>query len=367
MGKPVIKDIGLMVQAGIDPKTKLPIRAISGCPTHLKEDIKKQLRIIDEQDAVNRYVWYNLPCNITSQDLERLLYYKGQLCFFYNTDDQQFYFMPYVLDGTIDFYGRYNRVHPVPMTAGEDDTKTARYKAQATLLAEKKLNCVYGIKLPEELEMKDLTESCVLLHDYTKQLAQTIIPRQLVNDPLLDVMAECIPWARTSRLLSTGITGVRVNNEDEAGNVDDANRQLEEAATKGTGFIPVVGKVDFQMMNGQSPAKGEEYMLAMQSLDNFRLSTYGIDNGGLFEKKAHELQSEADINGGPVGLVMQDGLSIRQNFCNIVNSLWNIGIWCEPAENIIGADMDGDGLAYDRNDDSSNSGVVNEGGNDDGE
>ena len=62
-------------------------------------------------------------------------------------------------------------------------------------------------------------------------------------------------------------------------------------------------------------------MLAMQSLDNLRLSGYGIDNGGLFEKKAHELQSEADINGGPVGLVMQDGLSIRQNFCNIVNSI----------------------------------------------
>ena len=42
--------------------------------------------------------------------------------------------------------------------------------------------------------------------------------------------------------------------------------------------------------------KIEEYMLAMQSLDNLRLSGYGIDNGGLFEKKAHELQTEADIN-----------------------------------------------------------------------
>ena len=98
-------------------------------------------------------------------------------------------------------------------------------------------------------------------------------------------------------------------------------------------------------------------MLAMQSLDNLRLSGYGIDNGGLFEKKAHELQSEADINGGPVGLVLQDGLSIRQNFCNIVNSIWDLGIWCEPAQNIMGADTDGDGLVYDRNTEGESSGI----------
>ena len=110
--------------------------------------------------------------------------------------------------------------------------------------------------------------------------------------------------------------------------------------------------------------KVQDYFLALQSLENFRLSTYGIDNGGLFEKKAHELQSEADINGGPVGLVMQDGTSIRQNFCNIVNSIWGLGIWCEPAENIIGADTNGDGLMYDRDEAGEHTGVETEGGED---
>ena len=37
-------------------------------------DIKKFLRLIDEQ-----YTFYNLPANITSQELERMLYHKGQL------------------------------------------------------------------------------------------------------------------------------------------------------------------------------------------------------------------------------------------------------------------------------------------------
>ena len=247
-----------------------------------------------------------------------MIYYKGQLCFFYDKDLEEFYFMPYALDGTIDFYGRYNTIHPVPMTSGTDDKGN---KAQAEYLAGKKLKCVYGIKLPEELTIKDLDESTVLLHDYTKQLAQTIQPRVVVNDPLLDVMAECVPFMRTSMIGSTGIKGVRVQDADQQQNVIDGSRSLEHAAMTGNPWVPIIGNIEFQELTNGDTGKIEEYMLAMQSLDNLRLSGYGIDNGGLFEKKAHELQTEADINGGPVGLIMQDGLSIRQNFCNIVNSI----------------------------------------------
>jgi hypothetical protein len=283
-----------------------------------------------------------------------MLYYKGQLCFFYDKNLEEFYFMPYALDGTIDFYGRYNTIHPVPMTSGTDDKGN---KAQAQYLANLKLKCVYGLPLETTPEMT--TDCTVLVHDYTKQLSQTIIPRCAINEPILDTMAECIPFMRTSLLLSTGVKGVRVNDADQQENVEDANRSMEDAALTGNAFVPIIGNVEFQELTDGQTAKSEEYMLAMQSLDNLRLSGYGIDNGGLFEKKAHELQTEADINGGPVGLVLQDGLSIRQNFCNIVNAIWGIGIWCEPAQNIMGADTDGDGLVYDRNDDGAQTGLDN--------
>ena len=80
-----LPDLETLWQAGINPKNGLPTKFGSSKCT-IKEDIKKYLRLIDEQDAVNRYVWYNLPANLTSQELERMLYYKGQLCFFYDKD-----------------------------------------------------------------------------------------------------------------------------------------------------------------------------------------------------------------------------------------------------------------------------------------
>ena len=352
MGNPKIPDLRTLIQAGFDPKTGLPNKI--GTKPCLKENVKKALRLVDEQDAVNRYTWYNLPCNITSQELERMLYYKGQLAFFYMEDLDEFYFMPYALDGTIDFYGRFNTIHPVPMTSGTDDKAG---KAQAELLSQIKLKCVYGIKLPEDLNVEDLTKSAVLLHDYSKQLSQTIIPRQIINDGIIDIEAECIPFMRTALIEETGVMGVRVQDADQAAAVQDGANSLVNAAMNGDMYVPIVGQMEFQELTNGGTGKAEDYMLAMQSIDNFRLSLYGIDNGGLFEKKAHELQSEADINGGPVGLVLQDGLSIRQNFCNIVNSIWGLGIWCEPAENVTGADLNGDGLMYDRNENNENGGI----------
>lgn len=287
-------------------------------------------------------------------------------------DLDQFYFMPYALDGTIDFYGRYNTIHPVPMTSGTDDKQG---KAQAGLLSQIKLNCIYNPVIPNDIDIStiapedhylilealniDPTTSAVLLHDYSKQLSQNIIPRKDLNEAIIDVEAECIPYMRTSMLVGTGVKGMRVNDADQAEAVLEGARSIENAALTSKPWVPIVGNLEFQELTDGTPLAAQDYMLAMQSLENFRLSTYGIDNGGLFEKKAHQLQSEADLNGGPVGLVLQDGLSIRQHFCNVVNTIWQLNMWCEPAENIIGADTDGDGLAYDRNENGENGGTDN--------
>ena len=58
------------------------------------------------------------------------------------------------------------------------------------------------------------------------------------------------------------------------------------------------------------------------------------------------------MNAGHAKLAYQDGLTLRQNFCDIVNSIWGLGIWCEPSEAVMAVDMSGDGIAADRDDQS---------------
>lgn len=360
MGKgktPFMIDPSIYKQAGIDLKTGLPTRLVDG--ENLKASMKKVMRLIDEQDAVNRYKWYNLPCNISSEELERLLYYKGQLCFFYFKELDEFYFMPFALDGNIDFYGRYNRIHPVPMSSGTEDDKKVKeqYETQRALLSMLKLNVVKAIKSLDELKEEDLYNSTVILWDYSRQIGQNIIPRKDVNEPLLDVIAEIPCFLRTSLIASTGVKGMRVADADAKNEVRIASAEVLKCALSGELATPITSTIEIQELFDGPTGKAQEYLLAMQALENFRLSTYGLENGGLFEKKAHKLEKEQQMNDSTVGLVYADGLAIRQNFCNIVNSIWGTSIWCLPAESVVGEDLDGDGTMFDDNSEGENSGI----------
>ena len=218
----------------------------------------------------------------------------------------------------------------------------------------------------DELTKEDLTESAVILWDYSRQLGQNIIPRRDVNDPLLDVISEIPCFLRTALIASTGVKGMRVSDADAKNEVEIASAQILKCALTGELATPITSTIEIQELFDGPTGKAQEYLLAMQALENFRLSTYGLDNGVLFEKKAHKLEEEQEMNNSTVGLVYADGLAIRQNFCNIANSIWGTSIWCMPAEAVIGGDVDGDGDAYDSNNEGENSGIDESGVPDEG-
>ncbi len=327
-------DFNAYIQAGMNPKTGLPER-FGSKKQDLKLAIKKQLTILDEQNAVNRYTWFNLPSGLDGQLLERILYYKGQGMFFYMETDENFYFLPYALAGTIDVYGRYMQVTPLPFNGTAKDAKDAWITG---LLK----SPVYD--MGKEITIDTFMDGCVLLGDYSKQISQTVTARNQLQEPILDTMAEAFPMARTNLLANSGIRAMRVMDQDSQAQVNLASSGIENAALNGEMFIPVISSLEMQdLTSAGSALKSEEFLLYMQSVDNYRLSLYGLDNGGLFQKKAHMLEAEADNNAGNVGLVYQDGLTLRQNFCNAVNAIWGLGIYCEASECVLNIDTNGDG------------------------
>lgn len=347
MGNPRITDVTTLIAAGFDPKTGLPFKASPDVlSSPLSDNMRKILRITDEQNAINRYKWYNLPSTLDSQLVERILYYKGQGMFFYMEETDQFFFLPFALDGTIDCYGRFTGVTPLPFNGStKADGKEKPWIQGLTRTP------IYEVQ--QLVTEKDWKEKCVLLTDYSKQISQTIIPRQILNEGIISVECEMIPYMRTALSNSTGVQGMRVTSEDEQQNVELASRAVEQATLDGRKWIPVVGNLDFQTLDGgNAPARAEEFLLAMQALDNFRLGSLGLVNGGLFQKKAHELQTEQQMNTSHVSSVLQDGLTIRQNFCDMLNSLFPLGVWCEASEQAIDGDRNLDGFIGDEVDQS---------------
>lgn len=364
MAKPkgaYLPNLTAMLSTGIDPTKGTPalnnsLTIKNGLPyggghltkCNLQADIFKQLKIIDLIDHNNAYKWNNLPSGLTGQLLERILYYRGQGVFFYQELNDKFYFLPYTQgkNGNIDVYGRMTRVTPVQYMGGviQEGQKDKPFIQNMTLKA------VYD--LPDEVDYDLFLNSGVILKDYEIGVSEWLEPRATIQDSLLQVMSEAFPLARTSLISNSGVRGVRVGDENQSEEVLKSSGAVVRAALQGNPWIPIVGATEFQELTGGAPLKSEEYLLYLQALDSYRLSQYGFETGGLFQKKAHMLEGELAMNGGHAEIVYQSGLTLRQNFCDIVNSIWGLGITVEPSESVLGADLDGDGVAFDNQDQS---------------
>lgn len=332
-GVPVLPDFQTLMAMGFYKKGVMP-----------SDEIKKILRVNDEQIHCNRFKWYNLPRGLSGNLIERILYYRGQGAFMYLKGSDQFVFLPYALKGTIDIYGRYKKIGPVPFNgkseADKDDKKDPLY----ILLSDIEADVVYDPVDFNDITPKMLESSAVLLSDYTRQLPQKIIPKFQLTEPVIEYESRIIPYVNTALSNSTGIGGVRIDSQDEQSTVEIASAQAQFAALTGLKWIPLTSALEIQELTGGQVARSEEFLLTMQSLDNFRLGIHGVENGGLFEKKAHTTNLENSINMGTSGFAIKDALYNRQEFCTIVNTLWGFNIWCEPDEITVGMDYNMDGV-----------------------
>lgn len=337
---PRLPDVDTLMAMGFIPK---------GAPS---EEVKKILRVNDEQIHCNRFKWFGLPRGLSGNLIERILYYRGQGALFYMKGSDEFVFLPFALKGTIDVYGRYKNIGPVPFNG---KTEVDDKDPLTRLLSDITANVVYDpvdsmdivkmgpdgqISLNEEM----LEGSAVILSDYTRQLPQRIIPKFQLTESIIDYESKIIPYVNTALSNSTGVGGVRVGGQDEQAIVELASQQAQYAALTGLKWIPLTSPLEIQELTGGQVAKSEEFLLTMQSLDNFRLGIHGVENGGLFEKKAHTTDLENSINMGTSGFAIKDALWNRQTFCTICNSLWGFAMWCMPDEITVGMDYDGDGM-----------------------
>lgn len=335
--KPTIPQTQLMNQIYQNvAKTKLGSK---GPAFH--DSILRELRIMDEADHIQRFSWYNLPKGMDSDLIERVLYYRGQGLFFYNEGTERFYFLPFVGMG-IDVYGRFLEAKPLPFNGTSAD------KDELPIYGEKTWQVINEIVPPEDIDLEKFVNGAVILTDYSKQRAQRVLSRQELTEPLLQMMSECLPMARTALINGTGILGYRVSTADDAAEVGRASNACANAALNGDRWIPInQNGLPQDELGTPSGRSVQDYLLAMQSMDNLRLSFLGLENGGIFGKQAHLLQTEQNLNASKSGRVLQNGLAQRIDFCNKVNALWNLGIWCEISESALDMDKNMDGVVED--------------------
>lgn len=306
----LLRQTGHIKTMGIDPETIFP-------------DSKRALRIKDEAEFIHRYKWEGLPKELPAELLERIIYFRGQAMLFKNGDDEssQFLFLPYAVSGPFDCYGRPNKLKPV-IFGGSTAVKD---KDGDENKDDKVFMDVYFDPVYEE-DAKPSDKPCVILKDYTPQLSDYIISRSVLQEHAIGMEAEALPFARTSRIADSGVRGMRVNDEGASNNVKMANQAIVKAAIKGDALVPIVDEIEFQDLGLNSGETPEGSLMYMQSIDHYRQSLMGVKNTGVYEKKAHVLEGEEEVNEESVQSVLLDGLENRKRFCEIANKIFNLSI-----------------------------------------
>ena len=328
------------------------INDILNSNSDLFDSTVKSLRIQEEQEYVSCFQWYGIPEDLSTEFLERMMYYKATLVCFYFEPNKKFYFMPYSNGGDLDFYGRMQLLRPLPFyQASDSEKKLAKEKnivLPEDLLSNYLLKNINEVVLPGEIEN---VEKCgVILNDYTPQYSPNspITPRQILNDPLIIEQASILTYIKTNLLAGTGIRGMRVNNNNAKLEALSASKDIENCAKNSFLYVPIVSSVEFQELTSQSNrAPIEEYLMSYQAIDNLRKTRIGIGNNGFYEKKTQMLENELGTRMTEINTVLKNRLHERQRFCIIANALWGTQMWCDYSEEVINQDINGDGLMID--------------------
>lgn len=311
-------------------------------PNEFVANMQKALEGIDVIDAVRRYTWGGLPDGITGDQIERTLYYYGMGMFFYVETEDKFYFLPFAPrsndKGTplLDVYGRFTGATPLPFGGTKPWINDLWYEP------------AYSMFL-DTPTWEDITSKCVLLKDRTAQYGQyNPGPRENINKEIIKLEAKIFPYMNTVLMNSTGVDGIITNTVDDAASMLLMNNATEQAALSGKRWVPILQGFQLQDISSHSAGDAATFLQVMQSLDNYRLGTMGLENGGLFQKKTHMLGIEQQMAQSANGLILDDGLAYRQEFCNIVNSLTGLGLYVNVSESEIGFDRNLNGeIGYD--------------------
>ena len=300
------------------------------CDPNLLDKINRILTNMDREDFISRYKLENLPeeFRLTSDEVYRMLYFKYALAFAKYED--YYFLLPFALDGTIDIYGRFKSIKLFPYTSDSKDEsgkdiKVYKNKELSQLLSELSFKVIYCEKDLDGLSDTDL--KAVIIKDYVNGIdTNNGIPRYQLNKPLLETEALFIPYMRTSLKLATGVKMVGVNDPSEESDVIESLRQIDNAIISGVPFIPVIRKSDFQDIGNEPVAKVQDYFLAMQSVDNFRLSSMGLSNGGLFQKSERETISEQATNTVNANLRLQQNFEFQKKQWDLINKAFGLDI-----------------------------------------
>lgn len=291
-------------------------------------------------ETIERFEWKNLPSELPSDLIERVLYFrfKGALFMF----NDKYYFLPFTLKGTIDSYGRYISITPVLFT-GQWKIQQGKYTEDISFMSNAEFTVVYDLPEKEEqatpdpedetedpeegsTAMSDAKDKAVILTDSSLEIAQDFTPVSYLIRPLVEQMVDILVLVNIDLITSAKVFYVVAKDANQKEAIEKEFQDLDNRILNGKRIVVVTSPTELKELTGANVKDSARYFQSYQSIDNLRKDIIGIDNGGTFMKQEHTTEMETQTNSNGGSFVLNNALRMRQAFCETVNHVFGLNI-----------------------------------------
>lgn len=282
-------------------------------------------------ETIERYMWTNVPFGLTPDLIERVLFFRGKGVLYYNEKVGKFQFLPFALNDTIDEYGRYTRCNTLPFIGVDQVKKSPNSKRREVSAIVEDLPIVYDLPYNEEM-LKMVREGKpvgIILNDNSLSISQQPIIRANYVKPVLHMLATLMQIINCAMFGAADHNTIQVENESELKSINLGIDAINKNILNGKRFTAIASQLQITPLKTSNTSDLEGLFNTFNSLTNFLKSITGIANPGVFDKKAHLLQEEQQLNGSNADDVYYNGLRQRQEFCLLVQAYYGYPIWCQ--------------------------------------
>lgn len=290
MGKNNLKTVVMQYQLQVEElKRKLenivPEYNPKKITSKYKQDYSNMLQIKDEILATNRYIWKNLPYNITSQQMESFLYNYGNILFF--VKDNKLKIAQYSAKGTLNEFGILTEVQPIGF-----DGKSYDYKINVQNYNEKEKNKVG-----------------VICNDYTT-IGNFCIPRRDINkNTTIKDETEVYAQIITNVKVSVHKAIALCDNQNQA---DFVRKQVSDILSTDMPIATFAGDKDdlgklVNLFNINTTYDPQPFTNLIDYYNRVRRRNMGVPSPDTFEKKERLLSQETEMTHADNEILLLDG------------------------------------------------------------
>ena len=255
------------------------------------------LQAKDRAQCANRYVWRNLPINLTSQELETFFYNFGSLCFFIDKKTDTLVVAKYSTQGTLNYMGRLSKVKPIGFNGKSYDIELNVLQPDGNIAQGRDVAVIINDYTASYMNVDEISRAQLNGNSTIKD--QTTVYQQLINNVIVSAkkaialagdeeQAQAVRLQATHLLTSASPVGVLAGKDS-------------------------VKDLPLQMFNFSNNFDCQNYCMQLDYYDKVRANFNGIATPPTAEKREHLVNAEIDNANTVSDIMLYDGLKTRQD------------------------------------------------------